>query len=153
MTRLLNMYQFWLDDMYPRAKFADGLMMIEKLGHKKKIQLYRREWIEEGKPKVVYDGEGEEEDSQENAEAREADDTTNDASALQRSDGVGSSTAAMSGALPAPSPATPQEEELPPEDELDALMAEEAQGPAPTVRQAEPDDFADEEEAMAGMDW
>ena len=29
--------------------------MIEKLGHKKKIQMYRKEWIDEGKPKDAYE--------------------------------------------------------------------------------------------------
>ena len=50
-ARLLNVYQFWLDDLYPRAKFADGLAMIEKLGHKKRLQITRKEWINEGKLK------------------------------------------------------------------------------------------------------
>ena len=45
------MYQLWLDDLYPRAKFADGLAMIEKLGHTKRLQVMRREWINEGKSK------------------------------------------------------------------------------------------------------
>ena len=48
-TRLLNMYQLWLDDLYPRAKFGDGLAIIEKLGHGKRIQTMRREWLAEGK--------------------------------------------------------------------------------------------------------
>ena len=50
MARLLNVYQLWLDDLYPRAKFADGLAIIEKLGHTKRMQTMRREWINEGKP-------------------------------------------------------------------------------------------------------
>ncbi|EGE85281.1 replication fork protection complex subunit Csm3/Swi3 [Blastomyces dermatitidis ATCC 18188] len=50
--RLLNFYQLWLDDLYPRAKFADGLAMIEKLGHSKRIQIMRKEWIDEGKPRL-----------------------------------------------------------------------------------------------------
>lgn len=49
MARLLNIYQLWLDDLYPRAKFTDGLAMIEKLGHTKRMQMMRREWINEGK--------------------------------------------------------------------------------------------------------
>lgn len=48
--KLLRFYQFWLDDLYPRAKFADGLAMIEKLGHSKRMQVMRRTWIEEAKP-------------------------------------------------------------------------------------------------------
>ena len=51
MARLLNAYQLWLDDLYPRAKFADGLAIIEKLGHTKRMQTMRREWINEGKPR------------------------------------------------------------------------------------------------------
>ncbi|KAI9736289.1 MAG: chromosome segregation in meiosis- protein [Cirrosporium novae-zelandiae] len=54
-ARLLNLYQFWLDDMYPKAKFADGLAMIEKLGHSKRLQIMRREWIDEGKPRALDD--------------------------------------------------------------------------------------------------
>lgn len=50
MARLLQHYQLWLDELYPRAKFADGLVMIEKLGHRKRVQTMRREWIDEGKP-------------------------------------------------------------------------------------------------------
>ena len=44
------MYQLWLDDLYPRAKFIDGLAIIEKLGHTKRLQTMRKEWINEGKP-------------------------------------------------------------------------------------------------------
>lgn len=45
------MYQLWLDDLYPRAKFADGLAIIEKLGHTRRMQTMRREWINEAKSK------------------------------------------------------------------------------------------------------
>lgn len=55
MARLLNVYQLWLDDLYPRAKFADGLAIIEKLGHKKRMQTMRREWIYEGKSRENLD--------------------------------------------------------------------------------------------------
>ncbi|KAF7585266.1 chromosome segregation in meiosis- protein [Aspergillus hancockii] len=54
-ARLLNFYQLWLDDLFPRAKFADGLAIIEKLGHHKRLQIMRREWIEEEKPKALTD--------------------------------------------------------------------------------------------------
>ena len=50
-TRLLTFYQLWLDDLYPRAKFGDGLAMIEKLGHSKRMQVMRKEWINEAKAK------------------------------------------------------------------------------------------------------
>ena len=48
-ARLLNLYQLWLDDLYPKAKFVDGLAMIEKLGHSKRLQTMRKEWIDESK--------------------------------------------------------------------------------------------------------
>lgn len=51
----MNFYQLWLDDLYPRAKFADGLTIIEKLGHTKRIQTMRREWIDEEKPNFFND--------------------------------------------------------------------------------------------------
>ncbi|GAA87267.1 chromosome segregation in meiosis protein 3 [Aspergillus luchuensis IFO 4308] len=51
-ARLLNFYQLWLDDLFPRAKFADGLAIIEKLGHSKRLQTMRREWIDEEKPRL-----------------------------------------------------------------------------------------------------
>jgi len=48
---MLRMYQLWLDDLYPRAKFSDGLQIIEKLGHTKEMQTMRKQWIDEDKPK------------------------------------------------------------------------------------------------------
>ncbi|KAL0937852.1 chromosome segregation in meiosis protein 3 [Colletotrichum truncatum] len=49
-ARILSFYQFWLDDLFPKAKFLDGLAMVEKAGHKKQIAYKRMEWINEGKP-------------------------------------------------------------------------------------------------------
>lgn len=46
---MLNLYQLWLDDLYPKAKFKDGLTMVEKLGHTKRMQVSRRAWIDESK--------------------------------------------------------------------------------------------------------
>lgn len=54
-ARLLNYYQTWLDDLYPRAKFADGLQIIEKVGHSKRMQVNRKQWIDEGKPGYARD--------------------------------------------------------------------------------------------------
>jgi replication fork protection complex subunit Csm3/Swi3 len=52
-ARLLNYYQQWLDNLYPRAKFADGLQLVEKVGHSKRMQVMRKEWIDEGKPGYI----------------------------------------------------------------------------------------------------
>jgi replication fork protection complex subunit Csm3/Swi3 len=49
-AKLLSYYHLWLDNLYPRAKFADGLQLVEKVGHGKRMQVMRREWIDEGKP-------------------------------------------------------------------------------------------------------
>ena len=54
-AKLLNYYQLWLDNLYPRAKFADGLQLIEKAGHSKRMQTMRKEWIDEGKPGYARD--------------------------------------------------------------------------------------------------
>jgi replication fork protection complex subunit Csm3/Swi3 len=56
-AQLLRTYQLWLDDLYPRAKFADGLAIIEKLGHSKRMQITRRTWIDESKPKTSIEEE------------------------------------------------------------------------------------------------
>lgn len=48
--RLLSLYQLWLDDLFPKAKFLDALAMVEKAGHKKRIVTARSAWINEGKP-------------------------------------------------------------------------------------------------------
>lgn len=48
-SRLLNTYQLWLDDLFPKANFADGLSIIEKVGHSRRMQMLRREWIDEEK--------------------------------------------------------------------------------------------------------
>ncbi|KAL5349706.1 chromosome segregation in meiosis-related protein [Pseudogymnoascus australis] len=48
--RLMGLYQLWLDDLYPKAKFGDALGMVEKVGHRKAVAVARRGWIEEGRP-------------------------------------------------------------------------------------------------------
>ena len=45
-SMLLDTYQLWLDDLYPRAKFRDALTMVEKLGHTKRIQITRKAWMD-----------------------------------------------------------------------------------------------------------
>lgn len=51
-AHILQTYQLWLDDLFPKANFTDGLDLIERLGHKKRMQIMRREWINEDKPKA-----------------------------------------------------------------------------------------------------
>ncbi|KAI9745086.1 MAG: chromosome segregation in meiosis- protein [Claussenomyces sp. TS43310] len=52
-ARLLSLYQLWLDDLFPKARFLDALAMVEKEGHKKRMQLIRMQWINEGQPQDI----------------------------------------------------------------------------------------------------
>lgn len=157
-ARMLNMYQFWLDELYPRAKFADGLAMIEKLGHTKRVQMMRREWIDEGKPKPNA-REDEDEDVVEMTAATDS---------VQREDdpmeGVqGQISRSMEGGAESPvangrGTSAPREE--PDDDELDALLAgDAAPAKAPTTAAVnstnhveDEESFADAMDAMAEME-
>lgn len=152
---MLNMYQLWLDDLYPRAKFADALAMVEKVGHTKRMQMMRKDWIDEGKPRRTTEREDE-----------DVDDIVTDApSAEQGADGVGEVTRDGATEPPELGHARTQEQTGsgadPDEDELDALLAESAQQETSAAKTlpvrtttvtAEDDPFADEMEAMADMD-
>lgn len=173
MARLLNTYQLWLDDLYPRAKFADGLAIIEKLGHTKRMQMMRKEWIYENRPKPSVEddtavepaapqdhiGEG-------SAVGRnvEAEDTRTE-HPLELAESIGQEPPV--GVRPEGS--TSQQGGAPEEDELDALLAEDAMqderqqdslfgsGPATKPSSAmlgsHADDYGDDLEAMADLDW
>jgi len=202
MARLLNTYQLWLDDLFPKAKFMDGVSMIEKLGHKKRMQMMRREWIQEDKPKPPRDddeddfviptedavredtGASNTEEQPSNVEPRVETQQSEGAQPRNNHNPFGEeepdedeldALLAESELASAPAPATSKqnnahtaEDQEPDEDELDALMAEDAMdnsipkslfgGPvsSATATKAAPiahDEFDDDEEAMAGMDW
>jgi replication fork protection complex subunit Csm3/Swi3 len=53
-AKLLAFYQLWLDDLFPKARFLDALAMVEKMGHKRQMQVARMEWINEGRPKSSF---------------------------------------------------------------------------------------------------
>ncbi|KAK5125675.1 hypothetical protein LTR85_011949 [Meristemomyces frigidus] len=209
-SRLLNTYQLWLDDLYPRAKFRDGLTMVEKLGHTKRMQITRRAWIDGTKPSrrdasperlgdiemsggldglpeqeaARNDGDddddlfGEHTDDPPAAHAEKSDAQNND---MPEDDELDALMAESAPAAPAADSGPQQkrrgpfeeedddEDAGPDEDELDALMAEEPptndarkassaaqapQGAGPGTVQGQ-NEFADEEEIMAGMgdDW
>ena len=150
MARLLNMYQLWLDDLYPRAKFGDGLAIIEKLGHTKRLQTMRKEWINEGKPR---DPVADRETDGQKAKGQHPSPASGRGKSPQTRPGEGSRTPAATNAIDADDEelydATPEklrqplttnrnersedslflseEEEVsyqPPDDDLDALLAE-----------------------------
>lgn len=157
-ARMLNMYQLWLDDLYPRAKFADALAIIEKVGHTKRMQVDRKAWIDEGKPRHAT--EYEEDDlgvsvpgeiaAQASAETMEGVEEVVE----------NNTTARLGSDVPfqRQTTAEPTAEE-PDEDELDALLAESEQLAQPAAKElplqsmsTDDDPFADEMEAMEGME-
>lgn len=158
---MLNMYQLWLDDLYPRAKFADALAIIEKVGHTKRMQIMRKDWINEGKPRQTREKDDEDVDevipdmtaAQEGAEGMDG--IENDGtSAVPRRDLDGHDRPLQS-RIDAETTAS----DGPDEDELDALLAESAEPDTAAPRTLPPrpaateeDPFADEMEAMADMD-
>lgn len=146
-ARLLSMYQLWLDDLYPRAKFADALIMVEKLGHTKSIQMQRKEWIYEGKPKPTYETDAEADLEVVENEGRDDQMRYPLIDSKEESLFVDQNRSNVNTA----------DDGEPEQDELDALLAEEQLQYRPSekqkvVAQENKDDFADEMEAMAGMD-
>jgi replication fork protection complex subunit Csm3/Swi3 len=144
----------------------DGVSMIEKVGHKKRMQMMRREWIQEGKPKPPRDDD--EEDFVIPTEDAVPADTSASNTEKQSSNVESRSETQQTGGALARNNHNPFGEEEPDEDELDALLAEDAindsvpkslfGGPvslttSTTAAPTRQDEFDDDEEAMAGMDW
>ncbi|KAL8729549.1 MAG: hypothetical protein Q9166_004629 [cf. Caloplaca sp. 2 TL-2023] len=182
LARLLNIYQLWLDDLYPRAKFADGLEMIEKLGHRKRIQIMRREWIDEGKLRRQYNDMNAPQEakrivnamaSPEKRDTATGQDMTFETSFIQTPSDEDHHAASPRRVTEAPNveietlflPNNDMDDQ-PPEDDLDALLAETrsdhngssltAPSTLPRRQMDQPlsreDDFYDDMEAMAEMD-
>lgn len=175
--RLLNTYQLWLDDLFPKAKFADGLALIEKVGHKKRLKIMRQEWINEDKPKPNFDGPPEDNDDGDvtmrdreintgsvdrQDSPRPARDGAGNVQENRQTGGTeedGLDDETLSG-RPEPQPSRTDgatvPDARPEEDELDQLLAEDAmmdqpQATAPSRKEDGFEDFADDEEAMAGL--
>lgn len=51
LDKLVQYYQIWAHRLYPRARFRDFIAMIEKEGHRRRMQSVRRQYIDETKPK------------------------------------------------------------------------------------------------------
>ncbi|KIX02532.1 uncharacterized protein Z518_08473 [Rhinocladiella mackenziei CBS 650.93] len=145
-ARLLNYYQLWLDNLYPRAKFADGLQLVEKAGHSKRMQVMRKEWIDEGKPGYIKEKtkkadeerekEGDTDDLSAGDSKTSGNNWENNASVSPRVDAEGGSLF-----IPDSRPTRDDENNLPEDDELDALLAQQDNARAPhapksTSRQA-----------------
>jgi replication fork protection complex subunit Csm3/Swi3 len=164
------------------------------------MQMMRREWIQEGKPKPPRDDDeedfvipsedavpadtsaGNNEEQPSNVESRPETQQSEGAPARNNHNPFGEeepdedeldALLAESEAVPVPATSKqhntqPAEDQEPDDDELDALMAEDATndsapkslfgGPvsvttATNAAQTRQDEFDDDEEAMAGMDW
>lgn len=148
-SRMLNLYQLWLDDLYPKAKFKDGLAMIEKLGHSKRLQVSRRAWVDETKPfrrrededdeerQDAGEGAGDEDDAIFPAPAGDAQNEQaqqnggNDGPADDELDALCAEESSKAQTTQAQQAKGPFDEgDGPDEDELDALLAEDSR-PAP----------------------
>nr|KAK5434736.1 chromosome segregation in meiosis-related protein [Exophiala xenobiotica] len=130
-ARLLNYYQLWLDNLYPRAKFADGLQLVEKVGHSKRMQIMRKEWIDEGKPGYIRDkGRNRNDDYEQEKETDDLyrgdkpteDKNTSSAAAPQAAEEEGDSLFIPDSRDSGKD--LSNENDLPEDDELDALLAE-----------------------------
>lgn len=124
---LLRTYQLWLDDLYPRAKFADGLAIIEKLGHSKHMQMLRKQWIDEDKPKP--EGFEDMEPALEESEPRTGEEQANKPSPTEptRTENRPEKDSSQPASLEENSSSQtthPSHSNEPEEDELDALLAE-----------------------------
>lgn len=166
MSRLLDTYQLWLDDLYPRAKFRDGLKMIEKVGHSKRMQIMRKSWLDETKPfrkePSLERLDGENQISGADQEMRDedlfADMLREHESASIGQAQKGTSVTAPGNEVADSNPVSKQkgrgpfdedDDDGPDEDELDALLAEQpSQINVPSARQQPPrndDDAPDDE--------
>ena len=194
-ARLLTTYQLWLDDLYPRAKFRDGLKMVEKVGHSKRMQVTRRAWLDQTKPSrreksperiedtLMGGANGSADEarngaSEENEIAGGQNSNANDEPRRNQSDApddddLDALLAESEQTAPAKPTASSQrkqrgpfeddDEDDPDEDDLDALMAEQSATGGRAALAARPvdapiprepqNDFEDEEEIMAGMNW
>ncbi|KAH9844863.1 Swi3-domain-containing protein [Teratosphaeria destructans] len=153
MSRLLTMYQLWLDDMYPKAKFRDGLAMVEKLGHSKRMQVMRKAWIDETKPTAR------EESPERLGDAAQMGHGLEEMRDRSAGDGGMSEDATRANNRAARIEESRQEEDGPGDDELDALMAEQHDSTVPQHQPSrstrrgpfEDDDGPDEDELDALM--
>ncbi|KAL9109929.1 MAG: hypothetical protein Q9227_005452 [Pyrenula ochraceoflavens] len=140
-AKLLNFYQLWLDALYPKANFADGLAMIEKVGHNKRMQIERKTWIDEGKPKPDYilDNEPSNETPSANTlnRAREAS-PDDDANALFVSDPQQNRNVSND---------VPEDD-----DELDALLATQSGAPAAKPSESKAPETVDDDEGEDDLD-
>ena len=52
-SRILAFYQLWADDLYRKATFRDTISIIEKLGHTKRVQIARNQYLDDFLPRRI----------------------------------------------------------------------------------------------------
>ncbi|EXK27958.1 replication fork protection complex subunit Csm3/Swi3 [Fusarium oxysporum f. sp. lycopersici 4287] len=149
-SRLLSFYQLWLDDLFPKAKFLDALTMVEKAGHKKRVMIARNDYINESKPKDrTADDEEEDDMFGENDASKPTEQEGTRPKTPEQDTGVPDDDD-LYGATPRAAqrnsgPIVPIRNDVPEDDDFEALIAEAAShDAAPRARTnptpAEPDD-------------
>ncbi|KAM0242189.1 hypothetical protein ACHAP5_007345 [Fusarium lateritium] len=151
-SRLLSFYQLWLDDLFPKAKFLDALAMVEKAGHKKRVAIARSDYINESKPKDANADEEEDDLFGDNIATRPSNQEPTRptigptrAKTPEQDAGVPDDDDLYDATPRHSRPIVPIHNEVPEEDDLEALIAEaEGQDAAPKANtqptQAEPDE-------------
>ncbi|KAK3986350.1 replication fork protection component Swi3-domain-containing protein [Cladorrhinum sp. PSN332] len=144
-ARLLSFYQEWLDDLFPKATFLDALAMVEKAGHKTAMRNARLKWIDEGKPKSAEDEE-EQDEYPIHTSAGATKPTTiapvfekaaqSKAKTPENDDLFGGEE--IYDATPRASKSTALTQDVPDDDDLDAMMAEAEMEPAPAKKVVPP---------------
>lgn len=72
LSSLLENYQFWAHELFPKAKFRDAVKMIRKVGKTKVMKMHRRGIITDFLPKPVVDEESDQDDEMQDDAATEA---------------------------------------------------------------------------------
>jgi replication fork protection complex subunit Csm3/Swi3 len=171
---LLGTCQVWLHELYPRAKFADALAMVEKLGHSKRMQILRSGWIDESKPNSAQENDSDHENisatshpgREINPSPRQSNFTPEVISTLATTESLPAENEVMDAMANGQQDADDIDSVgVPDDDELDQLLAEEPLPKANPNRNsstsvvllnagrshADGEDFADEEDIMRSL--
>jgi replication fork protection complex subunit Csm3/Swi3 len=152
--RLLSFYQVWLDDLFPKANFLDALAMVEKAGHKTTMRNARMQWIDEGKPRAAAEEDDEDNRIYQGASGPQQPDKVaaifeNTATAAREraktptmddlfgDDDIYNATPLRNTGSTAPSRQA-VDNDIPDDDDLDALIAEAETGPGARTQQSIP---------------
>lgn len=49
MQRLVEFYQLWTHELFPKARYEDAWAMIQRLGHQAQVRTARMQWLNEAR--------------------------------------------------------------------------------------------------------